>query len=84
MKPVPHLTCREVVELVTDYLEGRLAPDDRTELELHLGTCDPCVTYVEQLRGVVRAAGRIEEEDLPADVRAGLLDAFRGWKGGAR
>jgi anti-sigma factor RsiW len=84
VKPVAHLTCRELVELVTDYLEGRLEIDDRTELEMHLTLCDPCVAYVEQMRGIVRGAGRLAEEDLPADVRDGLLAAFRGWKGRAR
>ena len=82
--PVPNLTCQQVVEIVTDYLDGGLSPDDRTEVELHLCLCDPCVAYVEQMRGIVRTAGRIAEEDVPDDVREGLLAAFRDWKGGTR
>ncbi len=80
--PVPNLTCQEVVEIVTDYLEGRLPPDERTELEIHLCMCDPCVAYLDQMRALIRTAGRVKEEDVPSDVRDALLDAFRGWKGG--
>ena len=82
--PVPNLTCQQVVEIVTDYLEGRLDPDARTEVEMHLCMCDPCVRYLDQMRGIVKTAGRLSEEEVPAEVRDGLLAAFRGWKGGAR
>ncbi|HET9553713.1 MAG TPA: zf-HC2 domain-containing protein [Anaeromyxobacteraceae bacterium] len=76
------LSCAELVELVTDYLEGRLPLDDRTRFETHLCFCAPCRTYLAQLRGAVAAAGRLSEEALPADARDALLAAFRAWRRG--
>jgi anti-sigma factor RsiW len=75
-----HITCREVVELVTDYLEGALPSEEMELFEQHLNFCDGCDVYVDQLRTTVAAVGRIREEDLPADTRDRLLAAFRDWK----
>jgi anti-sigma factor RsiW len=75
------LSCREVVELVTDYLEGRLSRRDRRRFEKHLSACDGCTRYVEQMRITIRALGGIEERDITSRVRAELLEAFRDWKG---
>jgi anti-sigma factor RsiW len=56
----PHdITCRELVELVTDFLEGTLSADDRERLEAHLEACDPCVEYVDQIRATVALLGRL-------------------------
>jgi anti-sigma factor RsiW len=74
------LTCRELVELVTDYLEARLAPAARARFEAHLGACDGCRGYVEQIRQTIRVAGRAREEDVPAPARQALLAAFKGWR----
>lgn len=76
------LPCRELVELVTDYLEGKLPADDRTRFELHLGSCDGCSTYLRQMRLVLAASGRLSEESLSSAARDALLRAFRGWKAG--
>ena len=70
------MACRELVELVTDYLEGRLPPADRERLEAHLAECDACTTYVEQMRETLAALGRIPEESLSAEARDELLHAF--------
>lgn len=75
-----HVTCSEIVELVTEYLEGSLSPDDATLVEQHLNFCDGCVSYVDQMRTTIATVGRIEEEELPPDVRDRLLTAFRDWK----
>lgn len=74
------LACREIVELVTDYLESRLPEEDRTRFELHLVFCDACRTYVRQMRQVLAATGKLSEESVPDDVKQSLLQAFRGWK----
>lgn len=74
------LTCRELVELVTEYLDDALSPADRTRFEEHLVPCTVCPRYVEQLRVTARLAGRLHEDDLPAPVRASLLAVFRSWK----
>ncbi|HEY6001914.1 MAG TPA: zf-HC2 domain-containing protein [Anaeromyxobacter sp.] len=80
---VPDLSCRELVELVTDYLESRLSIDDRTRFEMHLVYCDFCRTYVRQMRQVVDGAGKLTEESIDPGARDALLAAFRGWKRGS-
>jgi hypothetical protein len=75
-----HLTCRELVELVTSYLEHRLAPAEATLFEEHIMFCGGCEAYVEQMRATIAAVGRVGEEDLAPETRAGLLAAFREWK----
>jgi anti-sigma factor RsiW len=79
----PEFTCKELVELVTDYLEGKLAHDDRTRFEMHLCYCDGCHAYLDQIRAVKQAAGRIAEPELEPGARDALLEAFRSWKRGA-
>jgi len=74
-----HVTCQEVVELVTAYLERSMAADETTLFEQHLNFCEGCVWYVEQMRGTVEATRRIAEDDIPADARERLLMAFRDW-----
>jgi hypothetical protein len=75
-----HITCQEVVELVTDYLEAELPAEQAALFEIHLNFCDGCLWYVDQLRTTVAAVGRLREEDVPAATRERLLTAFRGWK----
>ena len=73
------LTCREIVELVTAYLEDALDAADRERFEEHLVFCDGCGNYLEQMRETVRLTGRVTEE-IPAELEARLLEAFRGWR----
>ena len=73
------LACAELVELVTEYLEGTLAAGDRRRFEAHLGECPHCAEYVEQVRATVALSGRLREDDLGPEARAALLAAFRGW-----
>ena len=75
------LACQEVVELVTAYLEDALDPGDRERFEEHLVFCDGCENYLEQVRTTIRLTGRVEHE-LPAELEARLLEAFRGWRAG--
>lgn len=73
------MPCRELVELVTDYLEDRLSPEDRARFEAHLAECDACRLYLEQFRQTIRVLGRLPEESLSSEAREALLTAFRGW-----
>jgi anti-sigma factor RsiW len=82
MKLSRDLTCAELVELVTDYLEGRLAPAERARFEEHLGFCDWCAIYLEQMRQTILTVGRLKEEDLSPELQETLLDLFRGWAAG--
>jgi anti-sigma factor RsiW len=79
----PEVICRQLVELVTDYLEGALDRDTARRFEEHLAVCAKCTVYVEQFRRVISEAGAISSEELPAATRAGLVEAFHGWKGSA-
>ena len=78
-KDLPEMPCRELVEVITDYLEDRLSPVDRARFEAHLAECEACGTYLEQFRQTIRALGRLPEESLSPEARNALLDAFRGW-----
>jgi anti-sigma factor RsiW len=75
-----HITCKEVVELVTDYLDRALPADEASLFEQHINFCDGCITYVEQMRSTVAAVGRITEEDVPPETKERLMAAFREWK----
>jgi anti-sigma factor (TIGR02949 family) len=74
------LTCAEVVELVTAYLDHRLSPEDAERFEEHLVFCDGCSTYLEQMRATIAATGELRNDDIPTALRARLLEAFRDWK----
>lgn len=76
---LPEMPCRELVEVVTDYLEDRLSAMDRARFEAHLAQCEVCRLYLEQFRQTLRALGRLPEESLSPEARSALLDAFRGW-----
>ncbi len=82
----PHeLVCIEVVELVSDYLEGALPPGDRALFEEHLAMCEGCSAYLDQMRQTLRVAGTLTADAVDPAVCAHLVDAFRGWRreGGA-
>jgi anti-sigma factor RsiW len=74
------VSCKELVELVTDYIEGALSPGDTLHFEEHLGVCPGCVAYVEQMRSTVQLVGALREESIPPEAREALLHAFRDWK----
>jgi len=74
------MTCKELVELVTDYLEGILPADVRTRFENHLAGCDGCTNYLEQMRQTIRLTGQVREENLTPQQREDLLSLFRDWK----
>jgi anti-sigma factor RsiW len=74
------LTCRELVDLVTDYLEGALPADERLDFERHLVWCSWCREYLDQMRTTIELTGRPDYEDPPSPLREQLLEAFRDWK----
>jgi hypothetical protein len=76
----PELTCRELVELVTDYLEGALAPADRERFEQHMRECEGCALYLAQMRQTVAVMGVLREEHLEPEARDALLDVFRRFR----
>jgi anti-sigma factor RsiW len=74
------LVCQQVVELVTDYLEGTLSRRDRRKFEHHLRGCPNCTAYLEQIRATIRATGTIEPEDLTPEAREDLTELYRRWR----
>lgn len=74
------LTCREMVELVTDYLEGRLDDADRARFEAHIAECDACTLYIEQMRMTIAALGHIPPETISPRAEQELLETFRDWR----
>jgi anti-sigma factor RsiW len=78
----PMMTCRELVELVTDYVEGRLDDPERERFEQHLATCPGCSVYLEQMRITIEALGHLPPESLSPEAERELLEAFRGWREG--
>ena len=74
------LSCQELVELVSDYLEDALSRSDRARFERHIADCPHCTAYLEQMRTTLAVLGRLEEESLPPAARDELLAAFRDWK----
>ena len=75
----PYFTCRQMVELVTEYLEDRLDIDDRLRFESHIAVCGPCRAYLRQMRETIRLTGMLTEEQIPQEQKADLLEAFRSW-----
>ena len=75
------LTCQQVVELVTEYLDGVMEPARRARFEAHLAGCDGCTAYLAQFRTTLAVVGRIglAASDVPPPVMSELLSAFRNW-----
>jgi len=76
------MACQELVELVTAYFDGSLSRSDRRRFRAHISGCDHCTAYVDQMRLVMEATGRLTEEDIDPQAREELLAAFRGWSEG--
>ena len=80
LRPRPQpLACNQLVELITDYLEGTLPPAERARLDAHLEGCEGCRNYLEQMRLTMAATGALREESIPPETMDQLLQAFRAW-----
>lgn len=75
--------CRDVVELLTDYLEGALSSDERERLERHIASCPGCEGYLDHLRTAIALTGRIQHADVAPDAMEELVDVFRAWRDSA-
>ena len=74
------LPCQQVVEMVTDYLEGALSPADHRRFEAHLAGCPHCTEYLAQMRETIRLAGRLTPDDLTPQMRSDFTDLYRRWR----
>jgi anti-sigma factor RsiW len=75
------ITCGELVEIITDYLEGTMQEAERRRFEAHLDDCPYCFNYLDQMRQTIAALGELSEESIAPDAREALLETFRGWRG---
>jgi anti-sigma factor RsiW len=75
-----NLSCQELVEVVTDYLEGALSARDTARFERHLADCPHCTAYVQQLGVTLSELGELSEDDLDTPVGGELLRVFADWK----
>lgn len=78
------LTCRELTQTITDYVERRMPLTRRLEFQFHLGICVMCRAYLRQVRATIRVLGRLPDEPIPEDVAEEMLRRFRNWKAGDR
>jgi predicted anti-sigma-YlaC factor YlaD len=78
--PAEELSCQELVELITAYLEHALAPVERARFEAHLSGCEGCRNYLGQMRLTIATLGTLPPQTIPPAVRSQLLEAFREWK----
>jgi anti-sigma factor RsiW len=74
------LTCQELVELVTDYVDGALSRRDRARFDAHIAACGNCSEYVEQFRETIRVTGTLHEDDVSPEAASALLAQFAEWK----
>lgn len=74
------LACKQLVELITDYLEGALPEPDRVRLDAHLTLCHGCSSYLEQMRRTIELTGMLTEDQIPPEGKQDLLGVFRAWK----
>jgi predicted anti-sigma-YlaC factor YlaD len=78
----PEMSCNELVDVITEYLEGTLAAEDVARFEDHLGDCEGCQTYLDQMRETIRALGRLPPESLSPEAERTLITAFHDWRAG--
>jgi anti-sigma factor RsiW len=75
-----NIECRQAVELVSDYLDGKLSRTNRRTLERHLSKCDGCTEYVRQMRITIELTGKVEPDDLEPSTLDGLVDLFQQYQ----
>jgi anti-sigma factor RsiW len=76
------MSCRELVALVTEYLDGSMQLSERMRFERHIAVCPPCRAHLEQMRTTIHASGALTEESISPAAREALLDAFADWSDG--
>jgi anti-sigma factor RsiW len=77
------LACQQVVELITDYLEGALSRSQRRRFDAHLAACEHCTEYLAQMRATIRLTGRLQAEDLTPQMRDEFSHLYRRWREGS-
>ncbi len=76
----PDLACQQVVELITEYLEGSLSRSERKRFDGHLRGCPNCTAYLDQMRATIAATGTLRAEDLSPEALEEFTELFRRWQ----
>jgi len=74
------LTCRELVEVITDYVEGAMSDADRARFDRHVGECSGCAAVMSQFRATIEVSGRLTEDQVSEEQRDAMRDVFRRWR----
>jgi anti-sigma factor RsiW len=82
MQTAEDISCQELVELVTEYFEGALAPDEHARFEEHAATCQGCKAYLAQMRETIRQLGRLDPIHVSPEAETELREAFRSFRSG--
>jgi predicted anti-sigma-YlaC factor YlaD len=82
MRLARDMPCNEIVELITEYLEGGLSASERERFEEHIGFCDWCLSYLDQMRQTIEMTGELRAEDVPPGLQERLMVVFREWQAG--
>ena len=75
-----HVTCRELAEAMSEYIDDELTPEERKLIDTHLGLCGGCKNYLDQMQATIDAVGRLRGEPPPEETKQELLGLFRAWK----
>lgn len=75
-----NFTCREIAELITDYLDGSLTFRGRIGFQLHLGLCFACRHYLRQMKYTIATLRQLPPDPVPPHVKEELLQRFQNWK----
>jgi anti-sigma factor RsiW len=73
------IVCRDLIELITAYLDGALDPETTAAMDAHLSLCDGCSRVLEQFRATIRMAGMLRDDDIASGQRELLRETFRDW-----
>jgi len=79
-EPADDLTCKELVEVITDYFDGAMHDVDRARFERHLAECSGCTSVVSQFRTTIEVTGRLTEDQVTPEQREAMRDVFRRWR----
>jgi len=78
------LSCQQITEIITDYLEGRMSFADRIRFQMHVGMCKHCRAYLRQMKATIGSLGQLPDEPIPADVRDEMRKRFAAWNDARR
>lgn len=71
------IECRQIAELLADYLDGSLPKPTVELIEWHIEGCGPCVAFIKTYRGTVNAAAKLRDVSIPSELRRRLLTVLR-------